>query len=315
MSDSRFVIRPYRGRFAPSPTGSLHLGSLYTALASFLQAKAQKGLWLLRIDDLDAPRTVAGASDAILNTLERFELHWDESVYYQSQHQALYEDYLQALIQQQAVYPCSCSRKTLANFQQSQSVAIYPGFCRNRTTVSSESYAWRLKTPAVSVEFVDGLQGFVHQALAEQQGDFILKRRDQIIAYPFAVVIDDQHQQITEVVRGFDLLNCTPAQIYLHQRLGFQPPNYSHLPIVTDQQGYKLSKQTLAPAVDVRQPSDTLFYLLSLLKQQPPLELFHAPVAELLQWAIAHWQIHALKNVSTCLLSAPEYAPLILKNS
>jgi glutamyl-Q tRNA(Asp) synthetase len=279
----------------------LHLGSLYTALASFLQARFQQGQWLIRIDDLDTPRNVAGAAADILKTLENFGLTWDETVFYQSQHLETYQDFIEQLIKQQQVYPCTCSRKMLAAFQ-SESNSIYPGFCRNKSIFPPEPYALRLKTEAVNIAFDDFLQGHICHNIAQQHGDFVIKRKDQIIAYQFAVVIDDYQQRITEVVRGFDLLDCTPQQIYLHQVLGLQPPTYLHVPILTDQHGQKLSKQTYAQAVDLRHPSATLFYLLTLLNQQPPVELYQASVVELLAWAIEHWQARTLKAVRTHIL-------------
>jgi glutamyl-Q tRNA(Asp) synthetase len=271
---------------------------LYTALASFLQARSQQGQWLIRIDDLDTPRNVAGAAADILRTLEIFGLSWDESVFYQSQQLETYHAFIEQLITQNQVYPCICSRKTLAAFQ-SEPNSIYPGFCRNKTTFPSEPYALRLKTEPVNIGFQDFLQGEVCHNIAEQHGDFVIKRKDQIIAYQFAVVIDDYLQRITEVVRGFDLLDSTPQQIYLHYLLGLQPPAYMHVPILADQRGQKLSKQSHAQAVDVANPERTLFYLLSLLKQHPPLELQKATAAELLDWAIKNWQPDKLTAVHT----------------
>jgi glutamyl-Q tRNA(Asp) synthetase len=287
----------YRGRFAPSPTGALHVGSLYTALASFLEARAQQGVWLVRIDDLDQPRNVPGAADLILKTLESFGLHWDETVYYQSQHTAVYQAYLEQLIAQQWVYPCTCSRKFLNTSAQSAN-GIYPGFCRAKTEIPPEPYALRVKTSSVTISFIDKLQGLTQQNIAQQHGDFIVKRKEGMVAYPFAVVIDDYLQGITEVVRGVDLLDNTPAQLYLHQLLHLPPPDYRHVPIIVDSHGQKLSKQTYAEAVNVQNPAKILFYLLNLLKQQPPLALSDAPVSELLAWAIAHWQSALLKAVS-----------------
>lgn len=286
----------YRGRFAPSPTGPLHLGSLYTALASFLAARSRQGQWLVRIDDLDTPRNVAGAAAQILSTLETFGLTWDDAVFYQSQQLETYQTFIAQLIEQQHVYPCTCSRKTLAAYQSAHN-PIYPGFCRDKTTIPTKPYALRLKTEAVNIAFDDFLQGHVCHNIARQHGDFVIKRKDQIIAYQFAVVIDDYQQQITEVVRGFDLLDCTPQQLYLHQVLGLKAPAYMHVPILTDQHGQKLSKQSYAQAVDVSNPAKTLFYLLTLLKQQPPPELNAAPVTELLNWAIENWQAEALKAI------------------
>jgi glutamyl-Q tRNA(Asp) synthetase len=285
-SDKKTII----GRFAPSPTGPLHLGSLYTALASFLQARSQQGKWLLRIDDLDTARNVTGTSDAILTTLDTFGLHWDDSVVYQSQCLTVYDDVLNDLSKNQLIYPCSCSRKMLA------STDIYSGLCRHQSPSPDSPTALRIKTDSRLITFEDGLQGVMLHNLAKQTGDFILKRRDGIIAYQFAVVIDDDRQHINQIVRGFDLLAETPKQIYLQHLLGLPCPAYFHVPVIVDEYGYKLSKQTQATAVDLTTPQNVIFELLSLLKQNPPAELQHASVTELLGWAIEHWNINLLKN-------------------
>lgn len=285
-SDKKTII----GRFAPSPTGPLHLGSLYTALASFLQARSQQGKWLLRIDDLDTARNVTGASDAILTTLDTFGLHWDDSVVYQSQCLTTYDDVLNELSKNQLIYPCSCSRKMLA------STDIYSGLCRHQSPSPDSPTALRIKTDSRLITFEDGLQGVMSHNLAKQTGDFILKRRDGIIAYQFAVVIDDDQQHINQIVRGFDLLAETPKQIYLQHLLGLPCPAYFHVPVIVNEYGYKLSKQTQATAVNVTTPQNVIFELLGLLKQNPPAELQHASVTELLGWAIEHWNINLLKN-------------------
>jgi len=281
---------PYIGRFAPSPTGPLHFGSLYTALASFLQARSQQGLWLLRIDDLDTPRNIKGSADSILKTLDAFGLYWDDTVVYQSQYLDDYHENLDQLVKDKLIYPCTCSRKTLTD--------VYSGVCRNKQTLPSSPYSLRIKTDNRIISFNDELQGLISHNLAEQHGDFILKRKDQIIAYQFAVVIDDDRQHINHVVRGFDLLDSTPRQIYLQQLLGLVPPGYMHVPVIIDEQGFKLSKQTLATAVDIKKPHMVIFELLTLLKQNPPSELQHAPLTELLGWAIEHWNPALLKNLT-----------------
>jgi len=281
--------QPYIGRFAPSPTGPLHFGSLYTALASFLQARSQQGLWLLRIDDLDTPRNVKGSAGSILKTLDAFGLHWDYSVFYQSQYLDAYREILDKLARDKRIYPCTCSRKTLTD--------IYSGVCRDKQTLPNSPYSLRIKTDNCVISFDDELQGLISHNLAEQHGDFILKRKDQIIAYQFAVVIDDDRQNINHVVRGYDLLDSTPRQIYLQQILGLVTPDYMHVPVIIDEQGYKLSKQTRATAVDLKKPHKVIFELLTSLKQNPPSELQHAPSTELLGWAIEHWNPCMLKNL------------------
>ena len=277
------------GRFAPSPTGPLHLGSLYTALASFLEARSQQGQWLLRIDDLDIARNVHGANDAIFSALTAFGLHWDGPVVYQSQRLASYQHYLAQLADRNLIYRCTCSRKILTS-------DIYPGYCRQRPIQSDLPYAWRVKTDEREICFHDELQGKISHRLAQQDGDFILQRRDHIIAYQFAVVIDDYLQHVNQVVRGYDLLDCTPRQIYLQQLLGLPTPRYMHVPIIVDPNGNKLSKQTYATAVDLTQPENTLFNLLTLLKQNPPRQLLGASVNEILNWAIVNWHPNALKR-------------------
>ncbi|MEQ1531286.1 MAG: tRNA glutamyl-Q(34) synthetase GluQRS [Methylococcales bacterium] len=216
----------YIGRFAPSPTGPLHFGSLFTALASFLEARAQQGKWLLRIDDLDTPRNVAGSIAAILKTLEALGLHWDDQVLYQSAHRQAYQDFLHDLEGKQLLYRCTCSRKFLSSLESHAD--IYPGHCRNTRCNDDIPHALRIKTEADIISFHDQLQGWISHDIAGQHGDFILKRKDDIVAYQFAVVIDDHLQQISHVVRGIDLLESTPKQIYLQQKLGFTTPDYLH---------------------------------------------------------------------------------------
>lgn len=290
MPDTQQII----GRFAPSPTGPLHIGSLYTALASYLDARSRQGQWLLRIDDLDTTRNVNGAVEQILKTLEAFGLTWDQSVFYQSQHLDDYHAVLDQLKHQQLLYPCTCSRKTLADSAPASDT--YPGFCRDKTFAETAANAIRIKTDQRTIAFQDYLQGLITQPLTSH-GDFILKRKDQIVAYQFAVVIDDYLQCVNHVVRGVDLLDVTPRQIYLQQVLGLNTPEYMHVPVLVDSQGHKLSKQTLAQAVDANSPGRTIFKLLGLLKQNPPGELQNAPVNELLDWAQRSWSPVVLKGI------------------
>ncbi len=278
----------------------MHLGSLYTALASFLDARSHQGQWLLRIDDLDTPRNIKGAAENILKTLETLGLAWDGDVAYQSQYRDVYNDILNTLTKNQLVYPCVCSRKTLAATNAETSFNdVYPGTCRDRKTSPNSPYSLRIKTDHRVISFQDELQGSISDNLDERHGDFVIKRKDHIIAYQFAVVIDDDLQQINHVVRGVDLLESTPRQIYLQQILGLATPAYMHVPIIIDQQGYKLSKQTLATAVDSKNPQAVMVKLLTLLKQNPPQELESGSLTELLAWAIAHWNPTPLKNSRT----------------
>ncbi|EIC28897.1 MULTISPECIES: tRNA glutamyl-Q(34) synthetase GluQRS [Methylomicrobium] len=292
--------KPYVGRFAPSPTGPLHLGSLYTALASYLDARAHRGRWLLRIDDIDTPRNVPGSVDSILTTLEAYGLYWDGPVYYESEHPADYEQALSELQRPGLLYPCTCSRKTLA--ERPGRHDIYPGICRNRTVFPTDRpYALRVKSDGRDIGFDDRLQGSIRQNLAEEHGDFILKRKEGIMSYQFACVIDDHLQGVTHVVRGFDLVDSTPKQIYLQQLLGLPRPSYLHVPIIIDSHGCKLSKQTLAEAVTMRNTSAVMFRLLELLKQEPPVGLRDASCSEMLEWAVRNWnpepliKIHAIQ--------------------
>lgn len=277
----------------------MHIGSLSTALASFLQARAKKGSWLVRIEDLDPYRTVPGASDAILRTLEKFGLHWDGTVIYQSRRHEAYQAALQLLETQGIVYPCICSRKTLDRFREKSPSTAYPGLCRNKSIGRSKPHALRIRTFADTISFDDRIQGRYEQSLAQEIGDFVLRRRDRAYAYQLAVVIDDYDQQITEVMRGFDLLGSTPRQIFLQRRLRLPMPEYAHLPVIVDESGNKLSKQSRARLVEDDEPSRSIFYLLTQLHQSPPRELKGAPPAELLAWAIAHWNPERLEGIRT----------------
>jgi glutamyl-Q tRNA(Asp) synthetase len=287
----------YRGRFAPSPTGPLHLGSLYTALAGFLQARAHQGLWHLRIDDIDPYRTVRGSADRIMYALDALGLHWDGPVVYQSRR---LEDYRAALSRLQSegwVYPCTCSRKELASVS-GEAAGIYPGFCRRETGPHPESHAaLRIVTEGARITFYDKLQGPIEQNLERDVGDFTLFRRDQVYAYHLATVLDDAEQGISEVLRGLDLLDSTPRQIFLQEALGLPAKDYAHVPILVDSHGQKLSKQNLAPEAETRNPGRLLFHLLEWLNQQPPAELEAAKAEEILTWAIGHWDLSRLKGL------------------
>lgn len=263
-----------------------------------MQARAKKGQWLLRIDDLDIARNVKGANDLIFKTLDSFGLHWDGRVSYQSEHHDLYAAALTALDRQNLLYPCFCSRKTLSNLAgNSLENSVYPGFCRNKNSSNNKPHALRIKTHDAELFFDDNLQLRVKHNLAARHGDFIVKRKDAIIAYQLAVVVDDHTQQITEVVRGADLLASTIKQIYLQQQLGYTSPEYMHVPVIIDQQGCKLSKQTFAQAVDLQAPQKVLFTLLTMLKQKPPGVLKMASVQQQLSWAVANWNPEPLKKI------------------
>ena len=254
----------YRGRFAPSPTGPLHAGSLVAALGSWLDARKNQGKWLLRIEDLDTPRCVPGADQEILRQLLACGLNWDEEPTWQSKHQERYKTALERLNELEIIYPCTCSRQSIANALETRGVItprnqemVYPGTCRPQEIPSYEienasltEVAWRLALPPnLTLDFEDLALGKQTQNLNQEVGDFVLQRRDGIFTYQLAVVVDDAEQGITHIVRGADLLNNTARQIHLQRVLGYLTPKYMHLPLVLDEHGEKLSKQTLASAI------------------------------------------------------------------
>ena len=285
----------YCGRFAPSPTGPLHFGSMVAALASFLEARQQQGRWLLRMEDLDTARCSPQAADLILRQLEAHGLEWDGPVLYQSQRSTHYQTALDRLTQAGQAYPCACTRSELARITPqrhgSDGALIYPGCCRAGLVPGRSARAWRLRVERQQLTFEDAIQGPQTQPLDSAVGDFILRRADGLFAYQLAVVVDDAEQGITHVLRGADLLDSTPRQILLQQLLGYPTPHYAHVPVAVDQQQQKLSKQTRALAVSLQQPSITLHAVLEFLGQQPPAELQRASLAELWHWAQTHWRL------------------------
>ncbi len=260
----------YRGRFAPSPTGPLHFGSLVAAVASWCDARAVGGQWLLRMEDVDATRTVPGAADEIRRTLDAFALSWDGAIAWQGERTARYEAALERLRAAGLIYRCRCSRKEIADagFTGIEG-AVYPGTCRTLGLGTEAAGADRVLTDAAPVAFVDRVQGEIRQALAIDIGDFVLRRRDGLFAYQLAVVVDDAEQAITDVVRGADLLLSTPRQVYLQRLLGLPTPRYLHVPVAAHPDGLKLSKQTLAPALDPTRATETLAAALAFLGQPP----------------------------------------------
>jgi glutamyl-Q tRNA(Asp) synthetase len=299
----------YRGRFAPSPTGSLHFGSLVAAVGSYLDAKHHRGTWLVRMEDLDTPRCVPGAAADILRTLEVFGLHSDEPVLYQSQRTVAYEEALRRLKDSGAVYPCCCTRKEIADSAlHGIEGLVYPGTCRDGIPAGREGRAWRVHTdlpsspfplPPSPIEFSDALQGRITQNLEHEIGDFVVKRADGLFAYQLAVVVDDAAQGITHIVRGADLLASTARQIYLQRLLGLNTPAYMHLPVAVNAAGEKLSKQTLAAPVDTAQPVATLIRVLEFLRQQPPAALTESDVGSVLAWAVQHWDATKLRGMQS----------------
>ncbi|MFT6917241.1 MAG: glutamyl-Q tRNA(Asp) synthetase [Motiliproteus sp.] len=296
MAGTRSDTRNYRGRFAPSPTGALHFGSLLAALASFLDARAHRGHWLLRMEDLDPPREIKGAADQILRTLERFGFYWDGPVRYQSQRLEHYAQAAERLLEQDQAYPCLCSRQQIAKqlLEQQACSCSHPQNARH--TLSSAAAcgdrpaAIRVRTHDARIGFTDAIQGNYPQQSRQQLRDFVIRRKDRLYAYQLAVVIDDADQQISHIVRGYDLIDSTPRQIHLQQLLRLATPEYAHIPILVNHLGQKLSKQTFASALDLRHPEPSLFQALTLLGHRPPEDLRAASTHEMLDWGINHWR-------------------------
>ncbi|MHB1116561.1 tRNA glutamyl-Q(34) synthetase GluQRS [Sideroxydans sp.] len=285
----------YRGRFAPSPTGPLHFGSLVAAVGSFLDAKHHHGIWLIRMEDLDTPRCAPGAADDILRTLDAFGLHSDEPVIYQSQRTAAYDEALQRLQDLRTAYPCCCTRKEISDSAlHGIEGPVYPGTCRAGIPAGREGRAWRARTDDTALTFDDALQGSITQHLESEIGDFVVKRADGLFAYQLAVVVDDAFQQISNVVRGADLLNSTARQIHLQNLLGLPTPHYMHLPVAVNAAGEKLSKQTLAQAVDSTRPVHALWHALAFLQQQPPQAMQDERLDTVWEWARRNWHAERL---------------------
>lgn len=274
-----------RGRFAPSPSGPLHFGSLVAALGSYLHAKSQSGQWLVRIEDIDTPRTVPGADSEILRTLEQFGLHWDDTVVWQSQRLDLYQHYFEIFQQQHQLYGCQCNRARIAALG-----GLYDGHCRSLQLSEHDGpLAWRLCSVGVSRHFSDLFAGPQHIPATLAQEDYIIKRRDGLFAYQWVVVIDDIEQHISEVVRGADLLQMTPRQQALCHAFGAPVPRYGHLPLAVTTPGHKLSKQNHATDIRRFAPAQALTAALHFLGQPLPDDASRLPVAELLAFALGHW--------------------------
>ncbi len=297
----------YRGRFAPSPTGPLHFGSLVAAVGSFLEARTQGGEWLLRMEDVDAPRCSTMAADSILRTLEAFGFAWDGAVVWQGRRSAAYVAALERIKAAGYIFPCACTRKELADSQLApDGAAIYPGTCRHGLSPGRVARAWRLRVNAVQIGFEDAIQGPIVSDLASEVGDFVLLRADGLFAYQLAVVVDDAEAGITHVVRGADLLASTPRQIFLQQVMGLPAPAYAHLPVAVNAAGEKLSKQTLAPALDDAHPAPALVAALAFLGQSPPPELAWADAATVWQWALANWRLGRVPRLRALPYNPPD---------
>jgi glutamyl-Q tRNA(Asp) synthetase len=287
----------YVGRFAPSPTGPLHIGSLTTAVASFVHARQRGGEWLLRIEDVDPPREMPGAADGILRALETFELHWDRAVLYQSTRLATYMNAAEKLLSAGRAFRCSCTRRDI-RAESKASAPRYPGTCRSRSE-HARATSIRARVDSGEIAFVDGLQGSLRVDLAATTGDYIIVRRDGLVAYHLAVVIDDFDQGITTVVRGVDLLDSTPIHLHLQRELGLPAPQYLHLPVITNAAGQKLSKQTHAAAVEGMDRHAAAAQVLEYLGLRVPTDVRGAAPGELWAWAIDNWTIESLAGRTT----------------
>jgi glutamyl-Q tRNA(Asp) synthetase len=272
----------------------LHFGSLLAAVASYLEARANNGLWLLRIEDIDPPREQPGATKEILAALESYGFEWDGPTSFQSASRDAHEAAIKRLIDTRQAYPCGCSRRGLASAAHGPLGVIYPGTCRDGC--NSDETALRVRTNDEEIAFIDGLQGRQSQRLESESGDFIILRRDGLVAYQLAVVVDDEMQGITDIVRGIDLMDSTPRQIWLQQLLGFTTPNYCHIPVAVNTDGQKLSKNTGASGLSLNDIEATLVAALQALGQNPPPDLDRAAVAQIWQWASAHWDIAVLTH-------------------
>ncbi|XTZ37664.1 tRNA glutamyl-Q(34) synthetase GluQRS [Salmonella enterica] len=275
----------YIGRFAPSPSGELHFGSLIAALGSYLQARAHQGLWRVRIEDIDPPREIPGAASIILHQLEHYGLHWDGEVLWQSQRHEAYREVLATLQRESLSYFCTCSRARI------QSIGgIYDGYCRTRHN-DPQNAAVRLLQQHPVLHFNDKLRGRINADEKLAREDFIIHRRDGLFAYNLAVVVDDHYQGVTEIVRGADLIEPTVRQISLYQHLGWQPPEYIHLPLALNDQGMKLSKQNHAPALPASDPRPIIIRALQFLNQQVTYEWQDFSIDKLLENAVANWSL------------------------
>jgi glutamyl-Q tRNA(Asp) synthetase len=281
---------PYVGRFAPSPTGDLHLGTLVAAAASYLHARQAGGEWLVRIEDIDPPREVPGSAESILRALDTLGLRWDRDVHYQSSRLEAHLAAAQTLLDRNAAYHCCCSRQQI---QARTGTMRYPGTCRE-LGVPADDASLRLRVDRRPVAFRDRLRGPIECDIESTTGDFVIVRRDGLPAYHLAVVLDDAALGVTDIVRGADLLDSTPLHVHLQQRLGLLTPQYWHIPVVADAAGQKLSKSRGATAVDLRRPGRTVTRALELLGLNPPRELVDAPPEVLWEWARARWRIESL---------------------
>jgi len=292
----------YRGRFAPSPTGPLHKGSLVAAIASFLEAKSHRGKWLLRMEDVDELRNVKGAANSILRSLDAFGFEWDEDILYQTQRKDAYAHAIETLQKQNLVYPCTCSRKFIRAQAEQNKIKtgpfgnIYPGSCIHKkfTLLNPDDYAIRIKVTDQPIQFKDAILGNITHQLKTDLGDFIIRRRDGLFAYQLAVVVDDAFQNISHIVRGSDLLDSTTRQLYLQGCLSHPPPKYAHVPLMRCKKGDKLSKQTGAKSIGETADIPLIVGCLEFLGQNPPDTLKYESLDNVWQWALKNWQLDKL---------------------
>ena len=290
------------GRFAPSPTGPLHFGSLVAALGSLLSARRHGGHWFVRIEDLDTPRNAPGAADSILRDLDRFEMHWDGEVMRQSRRPEAYAEALEQLADKGWTFACGCSRRDLVD-------GVYPGTCRGGLPPGRTARSIRLRVEAATVEFIDAIQGPVAQSLEREVGDFVVLRADGVVAYHLAVVVDDAQLRVSEVVRGSDLLESTPRQILIQRALGLPTPEYAHLPVAVGAGRHKLSKQNLARPIASEPPGAVLVDALEFLGQRPPRGLTRAPAADVIAWGVERWDRTRVPRRRTAPAPGSHFSP------
>lgn len=290
---------PYRGRFAPTPSGPLHFGSIVAAAGSYLEARAHGGEWHVRIDDLDPPRVAAGAAESILRCLDQLGFQWDGPVIHQSQRAPAYHAALHQLRRRGVIYPCACTRKEIAERgRPGVEGPVYAGTCRSGMAAGREARALRLLATGARVQFHDSVLGPQTRDIEHEAGDFVLYRADGVFAFHLASAVDDGELGMTDIVRGADLLESSARQIHVLALLGLPVPRYLHLPVAVNAQGEKLSKQTFAEPIDASASSAVLVRVLRFLGQSPPDDLAQAQLLEVWRWAIANWRLERVPRVS-----------------
>lgn len=294
-------VMDYRGRFAPSPTGLLHFGSLLAATASYLQAKKHHGEWWLRIEDIDPPREVEGAGQQIIRTLKDYGFNWD-NLSYQSQRLDIYQHYTEALLNNQNAYYCGCSRKEiiLNNSKNNYPATFYPGTCRNGLQ-GKQARSIRIQIGNPDITIKDAIQGTQTLSLNQSFGDFVIKRADGFYSYQLAVALDDSLQNMTQIVRGCDLLESSFQQNYIQQILHLKQPTYAHIPVALSQSGKKLSKQLAAKAITTESPQIVLWYALQYLGQQPPNKLKTQNLRQIWQWGFENWELNKIQRIQSLI--------------